>query len=157
MLLINLESRMKNKAFWIALLGAIVLLSQQLGFDISQFIPKNYVDVINTIFSILTILGIVVDTSTPGISDKVVQEMTIQAINKDTENANINTKEEVKTEDSATSINGEITENSQDSTINVPAPVINITYNGEQVSAEKLANGLAEYIKTIQSNSDVQS
>lgn len=154
MLLINLESRMKNKAFWIALLGAIVLLSQQLGLDISRFIPKNYVDIINTIFSILTILGIVVDTSTPGISDKVVQEMTVQAINKDTENDALNTKEEVKVEDTATSIDGGITEKSQDSTINVPAPVINITYNGEQVSAEKLANELAEYIKT---NSNVQA
>lgn len=69
MLLINLESRMKNKTFWIALLGAIVLLSQQCGFDLTTIIPKNYVDIINTVFLILTILGVVVDTSTPGISD----------------------------------------------------------------------------------------
>jgi len=46
------------------------LLAQQLGFDASKFIPSNYVDIINTVFAILTMLGIVVDTSTSGISDQ---------------------------------------------------------------------------------------
>lgn len=108
MLLINLESRMKNKTFWIALLGAIVLLAQQLGFDATIIIPKNYVDIVNTIFLILTILGVVVDTSTPGISDKVIQDSTVKAINQAAE-----TKEEVKTEATTTSINNTVTENSQ--------------------------------------------
>lgn len=113
MLLINLESRIKNKTFWIALLGAIVLLAQQLGFDATTIIPKNYVDIINTIFLILTILGVVVDTSTPGISDNVVQDSTVKAINQAAE-----TKEEVKTEATTTSINNTVTENSQDSSAN---------------------------------------
>lgn len=81
MLLINLESRMKNKTFWIALLGAIVLLAQQCGIDASKFVPKNYVDIINTIFVILTILGIVVDPSTPGISDQTSQKSTSNIVN----------------------------------------------------------------------------
>lgn len=68
--MINWETRLKNKTFWVSLISAIVLLSQQLGFDISNFIPSNYADIINTIFVILTILGIVVDPSTDGILDK---------------------------------------------------------------------------------------
>lgn len=67
--MINWETRLKNKTFWVSLISAIVLLSQQLGLDISNFIPNNYADIINTIFVILTILGIVVDPSTDGISD----------------------------------------------------------------------------------------
>lgn len=68
--MINWETRLKNKTFWVSLISAIVLLSQQLGLDISNFIPSNYADIINTIFVILTILGIVVDPSTDGILDK---------------------------------------------------------------------------------------
>lgn len=45
-------------------------IAQQLGLDASKFIPSNYVDIINTVFAILTMLGIVVDTSTSGISDQ---------------------------------------------------------------------------------------
>lgn len=67
--MINWETRLKNKTFWVSLISAIVLLSQQLGLDISNFIPSNYSDIINTIFVILTILGIVVDPSTEGILD----------------------------------------------------------------------------------------
>lgn len=67
--MINWETRLKNKTFWVSLISAIVLLAQQLGLDISNFIPGNYADIINTIFVILTILGIVVDPSTDGISD----------------------------------------------------------------------------------------
>jgi uncharacterized membrane protein len=47
------------------MLGAIVLLIQQLGFK--NLIPSNLSDIINTILSILVMLGIVVDTSTKGV------------------------------------------------------------------------------------------
>lgn len=68
--MINWKSRIANKTFWISLAGATVLLAQQLGLDATKIIPANYVDIINTIFLVLTILGIVVDPSTEGISDK---------------------------------------------------------------------------------------
>ena len=66
---IDFKKRLTNKTWWISIIGALVLLSQQLGLDLSQYIPQNYVDIINTVFLILTLLGITVDTSTDGISD----------------------------------------------------------------------------------------
>ena len=66
---IDWKARLTNKTWWVSIISALVLLSQQLGLDLSQYIPQNYVDIINTVFSILTLLGITVDTSTSGISD----------------------------------------------------------------------------------------
>lgn len=106
MLTINLKERFRNKTFILAMVGAIVLLIQQLGFK--DIIPSNYADVVNSILTILIMLGIVVDPSTKGISDKVVSNATVQAINQDNQ-----TKEEVKIQDSTTAINNTITENSQ--------------------------------------------
>ncbi|OOM82504.1 bacteriophage holin [Clostridium puniceum] len=68
MLTLDLKSRFRNKTFILSMLGAIVLLIQQLGFK--DLIPSNWVDIVNTILSILVMLGIVIDTSTPGVSDK---------------------------------------------------------------------------------------
>ncbi|EKQ51503.1 MULTISPECIES: phage holin [unclassified Clostridium] len=69
MLGIDLKARLSNKAFWVAMASAIALLVQQLGLNI---IPSNYSEIINTVLTILTMLGIVVDTSTTGISDQIV-------------------------------------------------------------------------------------
>ena len=66
---IDFKKRLTKKTWWVSIIGALVLLSQQLGLDLSQYIPQNYVDIINTVFLILTLLGITVDTSTDGISD----------------------------------------------------------------------------------------
>ena len=66
---IDFKKRLTNKTWWASIIGALILLSQQLGLDLSQYIPQNYVDIINTVFLILTLLGITVDTSTDGISD----------------------------------------------------------------------------------------
>ena len=68
MLSIDLKARLKNKSFWVAMASAIAILVQQLGLNI---IPANYTEIVNTVLIILTMLGIVVDTSTTGISDKV--------------------------------------------------------------------------------------
>ncbi|WP_143316859.1 phage holin [Clostridium sp. HBUAS56017] len=70
MLTIDLKARMRNKAFWVALISAIVLLIQQLG--LKGLIPNNYGDIVNSVLTILVMLGVVVDTSTSGISDKKV-------------------------------------------------------------------------------------
>ena len=84
MLTIDLKARLKNKAFWVAMASAIAMLAQQLGLNI---IPSNYTEIVNTVLIILTMAGIVVDTSTPGISDQVLTTTTEndQAINS-TEN-----------------------------------------------------------------------
>lgn len=73
MLSIDLKSRLKNKAFWVAMASAIAMLVQQLGLNI---IPSNYTEIVNTVLMILTMVGIVVDTSTTGISDQVTTTTT---------------------------------------------------------------------------------
>ncbi len=65
---INWKARLTNKTFWVAIVSAIVLLTQQLGLNI---FPNNWNDILNTVLTIFIVLGIVVDTSTSGISDKI--------------------------------------------------------------------------------------
>ena len=67
----DFKSRIKNKTFWIALASALVLLSQQLGLDI---FPDNAMDIVNTLLLIATILGVIVDPTTPGIKDHSEEE-----------------------------------------------------------------------------------
>lgn len=68
---IDWKARLLNKTWWVSMIGAIVLLLQQVGLvDLANYIPQNYVDIINTIFILLSLAGITVDTSTEGISDK---------------------------------------------------------------------------------------
>lgn len=63
---INWKLRLQSKYFWVALISLIVLLTQQLGFDI---FPKNWEEVLNTVLSILILLGVINDPTTAGISD----------------------------------------------------------------------------------------
>ena len=58
--------RLKNKAFWVTLASAIVLLTQQLGIKV---FPDNISDIVNTVLLILTITGVVIDPTTPGLKD----------------------------------------------------------------------------------------
>ena len=67
---INWNTRFKHKYWWVSIVSLILLLTQQVGFDLSTYIPKNYADIINTIFLLLAALGVSVDTSSSGISDK---------------------------------------------------------------------------------------
>jgi len=82
MLGIDLKSRLRNKTFWVAMASAIALLVQQLGLNI---LPTNYSEIVNTILTILTMLGIFVDTSTTGICDKVSTATNIDSTNNTTE------------------------------------------------------------------------
>ena len=72
--MINWRVRIKNKAFWLALIPAILLLIQAVaavfGFtiDLSDLGGKLLV-VVDAVFVVLTILGIVADPTTKGISD----------------------------------------------------------------------------------------
>lgn len=62
----NWDKRIKNKTFWVALISAVVLLTQQMGYTV---FPENWADIMNSILSILTILGIIIDPTTSGITD----------------------------------------------------------------------------------------
>lgn len=122
MLTIDLKSRLRNKTFILAMVGAIVLLVQQLGFK--DIIPSNYSEIVNSILTLLTMVGIVVDTSTNGISDPIVATATVQAVNK---------TNEVKTEGSTTSINNNVTENSQISSSDTSASSKVVVDNPENI------------------------
>lgn len=64
---INWKARIRNKTFWVAIVSAVVLLTQQLGLNIFH---SNWSDILNTILTIFIILGIIIDPSTSGIADK---------------------------------------------------------------------------------------
>lgn len=71
----NWKTRIKNKTFWLALVPAILLLAQVVAvpfgykFDI-DLINKQLLDIVNAAFGVLTIVGIVADPTTAGITDK---------------------------------------------------------------------------------------
>lgn len=71
---INLKVRIKNKAFWLALVPAFLLLIQTVAAPFGykwDFVVLNQqlTAIINALFAVLTILGVVADPTTPGISD----------------------------------------------------------------------------------------
>jgi phi LC3 family holin len=72
--MINWKIRIKNKNFWIAMIPAILLLIQQIAgiFGISidlGDLGDKLLAIINTIFVILALVGVVSDPTTDGISD----------------------------------------------------------------------------------------
>lgn len=71
---INWKVRVKNKMFWLSIVPALLLLVQTIAapfgykFDFGV-LNKQLADIINAAFVVLTILGVVVDHTTNGISD----------------------------------------------------------------------------------------
>ena len=71
---INLLVRLKNKAFWLALVPALLLVVQTVaslfGYNCDFVVLNQQIAaIINAIFAVLTILGVVVDPTTAGLSD----------------------------------------------------------------------------------------
>lgn len=72
--MINWKVRIKNKTFWLSLIPALLLLAQALGavfglsMDLSA-VGEKLLTVVNTLFAVLTILGVVTDPTTAGVSD----------------------------------------------------------------------------------------
>lgn len=72
--MINWKVRLKNKAFWLSLIPAILLLIQTVAdpfglvFDFGE-LGNQLLAVVNAIFAILAILGIVTDPTTAGVGD----------------------------------------------------------------------------------------
>jgi len=72
--MINWTVRFKNKTFWLALIPAALLLIQAVakvfGFELNfGELGNNLTAVVNTVFTLLAVLGVVVDHTTKGISD----------------------------------------------------------------------------------------
>ena len=71
---INWLVTLKNKNFWLALVPAVLLLIQVVaavfGFELDLGdLGNRILDVVNALFAVLAILGIVTDPTTAGISD----------------------------------------------------------------------------------------
>ena len=71
---INWTVRVKNKAFWVALIPAVLLLVQVVaavfGFTIDLGdLGNKLLAVVNALFAVLAILGVVNDPTTSGIAD----------------------------------------------------------------------------------------
>ena len=72
--MINWEVRIKNKAFWLALIPAVLLVVQVFaalfGFEFeTDAIVTKLLACANAVFALLTVLGIVTDPTTEGIGD----------------------------------------------------------------------------------------
>lgn len=72
--MINWTVRFKNKTFWLALIPAALLLIQAVakvfGFELDfGELGNNLTAVVNTVFTLLAVLGVVADHTTKGISD----------------------------------------------------------------------------------------
>lgn len=72
--MINWQVRIKNKAFWLALIPALLVLIQAIAapfgyqWDFAG-LQSELVAIVNAVFVLLSILGIVIDPTTEGVSD----------------------------------------------------------------------------------------
>ena len=75
--MINWKVRIRNKQFWIALIPAILLLIQVVAavfgytLDLGD-LGNKLLAVVNAVFAVLAILGIVTDPTTAGVSDSTL-------------------------------------------------------------------------------------
>ena len=75
--MINWKVRIKNKTFWLALIPAVLLLVQVaaavfgINLDLGE-LGNKLLAVVNALFAVLVILGVVTDPTTAGISDSTL-------------------------------------------------------------------------------------
>lgn len=72
--MINWTVRIKNKQFWVAIIPAVLLLIQVVaavfGFTLDLGdLGNKLLDVVNAVFGVLVILGVVTDPTTKGVGD----------------------------------------------------------------------------------------
>ena len=72
--MINWKVRLANRQFWIALIPAVILLVQVAAavfgytLDLGE-LGNRLLDVVNALFAVLVILGVVTDPTTDGVGD----------------------------------------------------------------------------------------
>ena len=75
--MINWKVRSRNKNFWVAIIPAVLLLVQVVAnvfgytLDLGE-LGNNLLAVVNAVFVVLSILGIVTDPTTQGITDSTL-------------------------------------------------------------------------------------
>lgn len=71
---VNWKVRIKNEAFWLALVPALILLVQAVA-DVFGYmldlgdLGNKLIEIVKIVFTILALLGIVTDPTTSGLSD----------------------------------------------------------------------------------------
>lgn len=84
---INWKVRIKNKTFWLSIIPAVILLVQAVAtvfgytLDLGE-VGNNLIGVVNAVFVVLSIIGVVNDPTTSGISDSE-RAMTYETPKKD--------------------------------------------------------------------------
>ena len=73
-MMINWKVRLVNKNFWLSLIPAVLLLIQAVGAPLGMTLDfgalgNQLLAIVNAVFAVLAILGIVQDPTTKGISD----------------------------------------------------------------------------------------
>ena len=72
--MINWKVRIRNKQFWLAVIPAVALVAQAVAavfgytIDLTSMVGKIQA-VVNAVFALLVILGVVVDPTTAGVGD----------------------------------------------------------------------------------------
>lgn len=84
---INWTVRIKNKAFWVTIIPAVLLLAQQIcamfGVELNiAGVSNQLVSIVGTVFGILSLIGIVNDPTVATLSDSK-QAMTYKEPKKD--------------------------------------------------------------------------
>lgn len=85
--MINWKVRIRNKNFWLSIIPAVILLIQAVGavfgytFDFG-ILSEKLLAVVNAVFVVLAILGVVTDPTTHGVSDSQ-RALTYEAPYKD--------------------------------------------------------------------------
>jgi phi LC3 family holin len=83
----NWKVRLKNKYFWISIIPALILVIESVAkcfgvtLDMTD-LQNNLIAVVNAIFVVLVIIGVVNDPTTDGLSDSE-QAMTYETPKKD--------------------------------------------------------------------------
>lgn len=72
--MINWKVRIKNRAFWLALIPALLLVAQVFaalfGYTLTvEALGERLLACVNAVFALLTVLGIVADPTTAGVGD----------------------------------------------------------------------------------------
>lgn len=72
--MINWKVRIRNKNFWLSIIPAVILLIQAVGQVFGYtldfgVLSERLLAVVNAVFVVLAILGVVTDPTTSGISD----------------------------------------------------------------------------------------
>ena len=87
---INWKVRIKNKTFWLALIPAVLLLVQVCAVPFGyawDFAGLNdqLIAVVNALFAVLAILGIVADPTTAGVKDSYLAQGYAKPVNHEKE------------------------------------------------------------------------